>query len=67
MPRFVVWEICSPLLISGNGEEIRWLGSLNGGSDEGGGCIYSVGNLFGVTTWRIRFPDGIIEAGIVPS
>ena len=67
MPRFVVWEICSLLLISGNGEEIRWLGSLNGGSDEGGGCIYSVGNLFGVTTWRIRFPDGVIEAGMVPS
>ena len=67
MPRFVVWEICSLLLISGNGEEIRWLGSLNGGSDEGGGGIYSVGNLLGATTWKIKFPNGVIETGMVPS
>ena len=66
MPRFVVWEICF-LLLSGNGEEIGWLGSLHSGSDEGGGGIYSIGNLFGATTWRIRFPDGVIEVGMVPS
>ena len=67
MPRFVVWEICFLLLLSGNGEEIGWLESLHGGSEEGGGGIYSVGNLLGATTWRIRFPDGVIEAGMVPS
>ena len=67
MPRFVVWEICFLLLLSGNGEEIGRLESLYGGSDEGGGGIYGVNNFFGATTWRIRFPDGIIEAGIVPS
>ena len=66
MPHFVVWEICF-LLLSGNGEEIGWLGSLHGGSDEGGGGIYGVGNFLGATTWRIRFPDGVIEAGMVPS
>ena len=66
MSCFVVWEICF-LLLSGNGEEIGWLGSLHGGSDEGGGGIYNVGNLLGATTWRIRFPDGVIEAGMVPS
>ena len=67
MPRFVVWEICFLLLLSGNGEEIGWLESLHGGSEEGGGGIYSVGNLLGATTWRIRFPDCVIEAGMVPS
>ena len=67
MPRFVVWEICFLLLLSGNGEEIGWLESLHDGSDEGGGSIYNVGNLLGATTWRIRFPDGVIEAGMVPS
>ena len=66
MPRFVVWEIYF-LLLSGNGEEIGWLGSLHGGSDEGGGGIYGVGNFLGATIWRIRFPDGVIEAGMVPS
>ena len=50
-----------------NGEEIGWLQSLHGGSEEGGGGIYSVGNLLGATTWRIRFPDGVIKAGMVPS
>ena len=50
-----------------NGEEIGWLQSLHGGSEEGGGGIYSVGNLLGATTWRIRFPDGVIEVGMVPS
>ena len=66
MPRFVVWEICFLLLLSGNGEEIGWIGSLHGGSDEGGG-IYGVGNFLGATAWRIRFPGGVIEAGMVPS
>ena len=66
MPRFVVWEICF-LLLSVNGEEIGWFGSLHGGSDEGGGGIYNVGNLLEATTWRIRFPDGVIEAGMVLS
>ena len=42
-------------------------GSLHGGSEEGGGGIYSVGNLLRATTWRIRFPDGVIEVGMVPS
>ena len=50
MPRFVVWEICFLLLLSGNGEEIGWLRSLYDGSDDGGGGIYSVGNLLGATT-----------------
>ena len=67
MPHFVGWEICFLLLLSGNGEEIGWLESLHGGSEEGGGGIYSVGNLLGATTWRIRFSDGVIEAGMVPS
>ena len=67
MPRFVVWEICFLLLLSGNGEEIGWLGSLHSGSDEGGGGIYGVGNFLGATTWNIRFPDGIIEVRMVPS
>ena len=55
------------LLLSANGEEIGWLGSLHGGSDDGGGGIYGVSNLLGATTWKIRFPDGVIEAGMVPS
>ena len=63
----MVWEICFLLLLSGNGEEIGWLESLHGGSEEGGGGIYCVGNLLGATTWRIRFPDGVIEVGMVPS
>ena len=66
MPRFMVWEICFLLFLSGNGEEIEWIGSLHSGSDEGGGGIYSVNNFFGATTWRIRFPDAVIEAGMVP-
>ena len=66
MSRFVVWEICF-LLLSVNGEEIGWLGSLHGGSDEGGGGIYGVHNFLGAATWRIRFLDGVIEAGMVPS
>jgi len=66
MPHFMGWDICFLLLLFGNGEEIGWIGSLHGGSDEGGG-IYGVGNFLGATTWRIRFPDGIIEVGIVPS
>ena len=61
MPRFVVCEICFLLLLSGNGEEIGWLGSLHGGSDEGGGGIYGLGNFLGATTWRIRYSDGVIE------
>ncbi|KAG2637750.1 hypothetical protein PVAP13_2NG535600 [Panicum virgatum] len=55
------------LLLSGNGEKIEWLRSLHDGSDNGGEGIYSVGNLLGATAWRIRFPDGVIEAGMVPS
>ena len=35
------------LLLSSNGEEIGWLGSLHGGSDEGGGGIYGVNNFLG--------------------
>ena len=67
MPCFMVWEICFLLLLSSNSEEIGWLQSLHGGSDDGGGGIYGVGNLLGATTWRIRFPDVVIEAGMVPS
>ena len=52
---------------SDNGEEIGWIGSLHGGSDEGGGSIYGVCNFLGATLWRIRFLDGVIEAGMVPS
>ena len=66
MPCFMVWEICF-LLLSGNGGKIGWLESLHGSSDEEGGGIYSVGNLLGATTWRIRFSDGVIEVGMVPS
>ena len=50
MPHFVVWEICFLLLLSGNVEEIVWLGSLHGGYDEGGGVIYNVSNFLGATT-----------------
>ena len=50
MSRFVVWENCFLLPLSGNGEEIGCLGSLHGGSDEGGVSIYSIGNLFEATT-----------------
>ena len=42
MPRFVIWEICFLLLLSDNGEEIGWIESLHGGSNEGGGGIYGV-------------------------
>ena len=62
----MVWEICFLLLLSGNGEEIEWIGSLHSGSNEGGDGIYSVVNFFGATTWRIRFLDAVIEAGMVP-
>ena len=41
--------------------------SLHGSSDERGGAIYDVCNFLGVTTWRIRFSDGGIEAEMVPS
>ena len=67
MPHFMVWKICFLVLLSGNGEEIGWIGSLHGCSDEGGGGIYGVGNFLGATTWKIRFPDGIIEVRKVPS
>ena len=65
MPCFVVWKICFLLLLSGNGEEIGWIGFLHGGSNKGGGGIYGVGNFFEATTWRIRFPDGVIETEMV--
>ena len=41
--------------------------SLHGSSDEEGGGIYSVGNLLGATVWKIKFPNGVIETGMVPS
>ncbi|CAL5076055.1 unnamed protein product [Urochloa decumbens] len=65
--RFVVWESCFLLLLSGNGEEIGWFGFLHGGTNEGGDGIYGVDNFLGAKTWRFRFPDGDIEAGMVPS
>nr|CAB3453733.1 unnamed protein product [Digitaria exilis] len=44
-----------------NGEEIGWILSLHGGSDEGGGD--NVNNF--MTTWRIRFPDGGMRTGMM--
>jgi hypothetical protein len=70
MSRFVVWEVCF-LPLSGNGDEIGWLGSswriLGLGFDERGGGIYDVNNFHGAMTWRIRFSDGDTEAGMVSS
>lgn len=34
-------------------------------SYEDGGDNYGVNNVLGMVTWRIRFPDGNIEAGIM--
>ncbi|KAF8667406.1 hypothetical protein HU200_053089 [Digitaria exilis] len=39
----------------------RWIWSFHGGSDEGGGG--DVNNF--MTTWRIRFPDGGMETGMM--
>ena len=54
MPCFV--EICFLLLLSGNSEETGWLGSPHGGSDEGGGGIYGVGNFLGRPHGELGFP-----------
>ena len=67
MPRFVVWEICFLLLLTGVGEEIGWIWSLHGGFDEGGDDFYGVDNFLRAATWRFRFPGGDIEAEMVPS
>jgi hypothetical protein len=54
-----------PLFV--NGGETGWLGFLHGGSDEGGGGMYSV-DIFPVTmTWIFRFLDGKIEVEMVLS
>jgi hypothetical protein len=63
MLRFAVWEICFLLFFSDNSGGI---GFLLGSSDEGGGDIYA-NNFLGTATWRFRFPDGDIEAEMVPS
>lgn len=60
-----IYEIGFLPLLFDNSEEIRWIGSLDGNFDEGGDDIYGVNNFFGATTWRIRFLDGYIEAGMV--
>jgi hypothetical protein len=67
MLHFAVCEICFLLIFFGNGGEIGWLGFLHGRSNEGGGGIYDINNFLGTATWRFRFPDGDIEAKMVPS
>ena len=56
MSHFVVWEIYFLLLLSGNGEEIGWIGFLHGGSNKGGGGIYGVGNFLGRPHGELGFP-----------
>jgi hypothetical protein len=64
MLRFVIWEI--NFLLSGNDDEIGRFESLHGGFDEGGGGgIYGINNFLGVATWKIRFPNGDTETGMV--
>ena len=62
MPSFLVLGICFLLLLSGAGEEVGWIRFLHGDSDEDEGDNYGVSNFLGMTTWRIRFPDGDIKA-----
>jgi hypothetical protein len=61
MPSFLVLGIYL-LLLSGDGERVRWNHFLHSGSVKDEDDNYGVSILTGTMTWRLLFLDGDVKA-----
>ena len=67
MLNFWYWGFVFLFFLPGNGKEVGWIWFLHGDSNEVDGGIYGTSNFLDMRTWRFRFPDGDIEAGMMAS